>query len=80
MVTPPPPSSLPSYAHLTSELSPSFIHADLSLSRRIYICCCRAKVVSHFICADFIGSRLLNCFGLCVVSEAQRVKSLGVTE
>lgn len=34
---------LPSYAHLTSELPPSFIHANLSLSRRIYILRCRAK-------------------------------------
>lgn len=56
---------------------PTFIHANLSLSRRIYICCCGAKLVSRFICAEFIGSSLLSCFGLCVVSEMPRVKCLG---
>lgn len=74
----PPPSpqipclSLPlPHAHLTSELTPSFIQF---LSRCIYILRCRAMAASHFICAGLLGSSLLSCFGLCVVSKMHRVK------
>lgn len=59
------------HAHLTSELTPSFIQF---LSRCIYILRCRAMAASHFICAGLLGSSLLSCFGLCVVSKMQRVK------
>lgn len=52
--------------------TPPFFYSCLSC--RIYICHCRAKVVSRFICAEFIGSSLLSCFGLCVFGEMQRVK------
>lgn len=55
----PPP---PSHAHFTCELSPSFIHANFSLSRRIYMRCCGAKVVSRFIWAEFIGSGFIDLF------------------
>lgn len=71
--SPVPPSSTPLICTLNIWTPPS-IHATRSLSRCIYIFCCRAKVVSRFICAEFIGSSLLSCFGLCVVSEMQRVK------
>lgn len=59
------------HAHLTSELTPPFIQF---LSRCIYILRCRAMAASHFICAGLLGSSLLSCFGLCVVSKMHRVK------
>jgi len=62
------------YAHFTSNLPPSFIHANPSLSRRIYIHAAAGQRVTRFIYAEFIGSSLLSCFGSCVVSETQRVK------
>lgn len=74
--TNPPPELLSPTPLLTCELSPSLIHANSSLSRRIYIPSCRAKVVSRFIWAEFIGSGLLTCLGLSVVFEMLAVGGL----
>lgn len=68
----PHPPLLPSYAHLRCKLSPSFIQANFSLSRRIYIRCCGAKVVSRFI---FIGSGCIDLFWLkCCLWNAEAQK------
>lgn len=69
--SPPPellsPTALICTLHVSSL---SFIHASFSLSRRIYMRCCRAKVVSRLI-PEFIGSGLLTCFGLCCLWNAE---------
>lgn len=65
------------HAHLTSELPPGFIHADLSLSRRIYMLCCRAKVVSHFIWVHRKRLAELFWYLCCLLNAAGSKASLG---